>query len=143
MAKAIAERLVAGLTPRPRIRIRAAGLGPINKTEASYAARYAIREMYDEDLLKDHRPKLLTAELVDEADLILVMDHSLLGKPGKTLPSDKTYVLKEFLGLEGDVDDPYPDGRDPETLRRYRETAEELRMLLTAHFDKIMNALAV
>ena len=123
IAKVITTQLLQTKTPRPRIKVRAAGLGPLSAAEASYAARYVIREMYGEDLLKDHRPELLTPELREQADLILVMDKSLLLTPGKTLPRNKAFVLKEFLGLHGDVVDPWPDGKglsEPSTLSTVR-----------------------
>jgi protein-tyrosine-phosphatase len=141
MAKAIVTQLLETKKPRPRIDIRAAGLGPISGTEASYAARYAIREMYGNDLLKDHRPELLSSDLATKADLILAMDKSLLLTPGKTLPPNKAFLLKEFLGLQGDVVDPWPDGKDTATLERYRACAEELRTILTAHIDRILKVL--
>lgn len=143
MAKVIAEQILDSMKPRPRIDIRAAGLGPLSAKEASYGARYAIREMYGRDLLADHKPELLTPNLVSKADLILTMDKSLLLTPGKTLPSSKTFLLKKFLGSQGDVIDPWPDGKDDETLERYRECAEELRTLLTRHMDRIVKALSV
>jgi protein-tyrosine-phosphatase len=141
MAKAITTKLLEQMKPRPRIEIHAAGLGPSTAEETSYAARYVIREMYGEDLLKDHRPTLLTPDLVARADLILAMDRSLLLTPGKNLPKNKAYVLKEFFGLQGDVVDPWPDGKDPVTLQRYRACAEELKALLTEHIDRIVNVL--
>jgi protein-tyrosine-phosphatase len=143
MAKAITTRLLEGVAPKPRIKVRAAGLGPVGSSEASYAARYIIREMYGQDLLKDHRPELLTPDLVKEADLILLMDRSLLLTPGKTLPPTKSFVLKEFFGLKGDVIDPWPDGKDSVTLQRYRLCAEELKNILTAHIDRIVDALKI
>ena len=143
MAMAIANQLLDAMKPRPAIRFRAAGLGPISGTGASYGARHAIREFYGSDLLKDHKPALLTAELVAEADLILAMDRSLLLTPGKTLPPGKTFLLKEFLGSEGDIIDPWPDGKDAATLERYRVCAEELRALLTQHMDRIIETLKI
>jgi protein-tyrosine-phosphatase len=139
MAKAIMTKLLAASTRSPRINVLAAGVGPISAGEASYAARYVIREMYGEDLLKEHRPQQLTPDLVAHADLILVMDKSLLLTPGKTLPPNKAFVPKEFFGLRGDVADPWPDGKDAATLDRYRACAEELRTLLTQHFDRIVD----
>ena len=143
MAKVITTRLLDAITPKPRIRVRAAGLGPVTSSEASYAARYIVREMYGQDLLKDHRPELLTPDLVKEADLILLMDRSLLLTPGKTFPPTKSFVLKEFFGLQGDVVDPWPDGKDSTTLQRYRLCAEELKNVLAAHIDRIVDALKV
>jgi protein-tyrosine-phosphatase len=140
MAKVIAEQLLK-TNDQSRIKICAAGIGPLAGTEASYAARYVIREMFDRDLLSDHRPVLLTKELCKRADLILVMDRFLMTTPGKTLPPDKTYLLKEFLGSTGDVVDPWPDGRDERTINRYRKCAEELRSLLTVGMDRILKGL--
>jgi len=141
MAKAIASKLLQTRKLKHPIDIRAVGLGPINESKASYAARYVIKEMYDEDLLGDHKPEVLTPELARRADLILVMDGSLLTTPGKTLPRGKTFLLKEFFGEQGDVIDPFPDGMDPDTLSKYRNCAKELRRLLTEHLDKLVRAL--
>jgi protein-tyrosine-phosphatase len=99
--------------------------------------------MYGEDLLKGHRPELLTPGLMEQADLILAMDKSLLLTPGKILPHTKAFVLKEFFGLQGDVVDPWPDGKDPATLQRYRACAQELRRLLTENIDRIVEVLKV
>jgi protein-tyrosine-phosphatase len=143
MAKAIMEELLRERKPSPQIEVRAAGLGPLSKDEVSYAARYVIREMYGRDLLKGHRPELLTAELAEEADLILTMDRRLQSNAGKTLPMGKTFLLKEFLGEKGDVRDPFPDGKDPATIERYRACAEELKRLLSGQTDRIVKALEV
>ena len=143
MAKAIMIQLLVNRNPRTNIEVHAAGLGPLSGTEVSYAARYIIREMFGKDLLKDHRPELLTAELATRADLILVMDERLLLTKGKTLPQAKTFLLKDFLGSSGDVVDPWPDGKDASTLQRYRECAEELKALITDHVDCIINVLAI
>jgi protein-tyrosine-phosphatase len=143
MAKAITTKLLENTKGKHPITIRAVGLGPVSKPTASYAARYVIKEMYNEDLLASHKPELLTAELAREADLILAMDKSLLLTPGKTLPKEKTFLLKEFFGLEGDVSDPWPDGKDPNTLSRYRNCAEELRQILTQNLDRLIRVLDV
>jgi protein-tyrosine-phosphatase len=143
MAKAILTKLLAKRKLKHPLRIEAVGLGPLSKPEVSYAARYAIREMYNEDLLSTHKPKLLTPELVRQADLILVMNRELLLTPGKTLPKDKTYVFKEFFGMDGDVEDPWPDGRDAASLARYQERAKELKNILEQNIDRLMKTLDV
>jgi protein-tyrosine-phosphatase len=138
MAKAITSKLLESRRPKHHIEIKAVGLGPIVKSEASYAARYVIKEMYNEDLLKDHKPELITPKLANEADLILVMDDKLVAARGKTLPEGKTFLLKDFLGKSGDVTDPWPDGKDEETLSRYRRCAEDLRQVLTENLDLLV-----
>jgi protein-tyrosine-phosphatase len=119
--------------------VRAAGIGPIWQKEVSFAARQAIRERYGEDLLAHHQPELLTPELIEQADLILVMERANL----KTLPRKKAYLLKKFVGEDGDVKDPSPDGKDDDTLKEYGRVLTELETLLSKHLDKILNALAV
>jgi len=149
MAKAITEKLFEEHKPSHHVVIRAAGLGGTTKTQASHAARLAVKEMYGEDLLANHKPQLLTERLAKEADLILIMDRSLLKRSKTALDGwpnayqDKTYVLKEFFGLKGDVSDPWPDGKNEATLSRYRDCANELRQILTQNFDRLIKALGV
>jgi len=141
MAKVIMTKLLKDKNLKHEIDIYAAGLGPLTGTRASYAARYAIKEMYGEDLLTDHRPVLLTPELIQKADLILAMDNKLLTTPGKTLPRDKTFLIKEFFGDRGDIEDPWPDGKDTATISRYRYCAADLERLFTANLDRLVRVL--
>ncbi len=141
MAKAILEKLLRGRKLKHPLVVKAAALGPLSdSSNISYAARRVIADMYGDDPLSSEVPVLLTREMIDDADLILVMDRSLLSK---TLPSNKSYVLKEFFGLTGAIADPYPDGKDTATLARYRACAEDLRDVLAAHLDDLLTAVAV
>lgn len=85
------------------------------------AADNAIEAMkkYDIDLSL-HRTKPLTEELIDMADVILVMTdaHKMLIE---NMAKDKVYTLLEYANGEGDISDPY--GGD---LEEYEETAEEI-----------------
>lgn len=101
MAKAITEQLLVGKKLKHRVDIYAVGLVP-SGTEASFGARTTIKKMYREDLLKDHKPATFTPELVDKADLILVMDKRVLNATTATLPASKTHLLKEFFLQEDD-----------------------------------------
>lgn len=58
-----------------------------------------------------------------------------------TLPEGKTYLFKEFFGSEGDIEDPWPDGRDQLTLERYRKCAEELMSIMEAGLTRLVRAL--
>lgn len=71
----------------------------------------------------------------------MAMDRSLLTTLGKIFPREKTFLLKEFFGMTGDVDDPWPDGKDDTTLARYRACAEELRQVLAQGLDRLIRAL--
>lgn len=85
------------------------------------AADNAIEVMkkYDIDLSL-HRTKPLTEELIDMADIILVMTdaHKMLIE---NMAKDRVFTLMEYANSEGDISDPY--GGDVE---EYEETAQEI-----------------
>lgn len=144
MAKIILSKVLEKRKLNHPIDIRSVGFGPLSYKKASFAARNVIKNMYNEDLLANHRAEILTLRLVKQADLILVMDKHLQSLVGKNFPNNKTYLLKEFFGLSGDVIDPYldsPDRRDEETLSKYRRSAEELKDILTNNVDRLVEVL--
>jgi protein-tyrosine-phosphatase len=149
MAKAITMKLFKTHKPKHPVIIRAAGMGPISGDKASFAARTVINEMYEQDLLADHKPELLTQKLLDKADLVLAMNQSLLDPDEYKLKGwpkaydGKVYLFKEFFGRKGDVSDPWPDGKDEATVAKYRDCAYELRQILTENFDRLVKALHV
>lgn len=67
-----------------------------------------------------HRAKPLTEELIDMADVILVMTsaHKMLIE---NMAREKVFTLLEYAGDEGDIADPY--GGDEE---EYEEVADEI-----------------
>ncbi len=94
-------------------------------------------EMYGDDLLEDHRTAMLTPTIIKEANLILVMDNLL----SKGLPAEKTFVLKPYFGLEGGIIDPWPDGQDEAAASRYWRCGMELKEILEANIDTIIENL--
>src|SRR6266542_7159259 len=80
--------------------------------------------------LSGHRARLLTRELVDEADLILTMARHHRARVDELGGEGRVFVLGEYAGREGDdaeVSDPF--GGD---LDVYRDTLAELDALLDA-----------
>lgn len=142
MAKAITLKELKNKELDFSLRVEGMGLGPLSSNEVSFAAKHAIKELYNEDLLQDYKPEQVSKELLDEADLILVMDHSLMEHKlfQDILPSGKTYIFKDFFGLRGDITDPYPDGKDQETLSRYIECASEIRSIIKTGLDRLLGA---
>ncbi len=142
MAKVIAQQLMAGRNLK--IEIHAVGLGNVSASGASKAARFVIREMYGEDLLRAHRAEALTNALASRANLILAMEQAQVTTIRKTLPMviGKTRTLKEFFGSSGDVDDPYREQSemDADAIGRYRTCASELREILTKNLDHLISA---
>jgi len=139
MAKAITERIIQGMSLPFKVKIEAMALGHPSKKSASYAARNAIKEIYGEDILVHHSPTMATQEVLNDADLVLVMDRNLL--ISKILPNHKSYLFKEFFGLSGDIDDPWPDGKDQTTLSRYKKCAEEIKSIIEKNADRLIQAL--
>lgn len=77
--------------------------------------------------LSAHRARLLTADLVRDADLILAMGGSHASRARELGGSGKTYLLSAFSGeASSDVADPF--GQD---VSVYRETAEQLDQLMS------------
>lgn len=137
MAKAITLKLLKQNPPDYRLRVEALALHHPSASTASGGARRAIQGIYGEDLLTDHRTAEITPTLMEEADLILVMERAML----KTLPPEKTYVLRPFFGLEGDIADPWPDSADEAAAARYAACAAGLKEMLGANIDKLIATL--
>jgi protein-tyrosine-phosphatase len=139
MAKAITQKLLDEREPDLDVHVEAMAMGPPSKGEASFGAREAIRRTYGEDLLADHVPRQITARIEQEADLILVMSERLLNP--KSAAAEKTDVFKPFFGREGDVEDPWPDGRDEAAVARYTACCSELKEILERDFARLLEAL--
>ena len=139
MAAAITKKLIDEKKLDINVQFEAMALAPVSRKNTSFAACKAIEKLLGDNLLRNHIPKTITEKDIKEAILILVMDKSLLNY--KILPKEKTYLLKTFFGDEGDIADPWPDGRDEKTLSRYYKTAEELQLVISKNIDKLINAI--
>lgn len=85
--------------------------------------------------LSGHRARLLTRELVDQADLILTMARHHRARVDELGGEGRVFVLGEYGGREGDeaeVSDPF--GAD---LDVYRDTCAELEALVTAIAERL------
>jgi len=125
MAKVILEHKLKDLANLGKFTVQSAARYTPTHPGASFLARETIETLYGHDLLAAHKPKSLTPELTEKADLILVMTDEM--KHG--LPPAKTYLVKEYGGEAGDVLDPF--GGD---LDRYLKCADELSGVL----DKVV-----
>lgn len=84
--------------------------------------------------LAGHHPKQLDSQLVDWADLVLVMELRHKQRVTSIFPTaaKKTYMLSEYVGEEADVPDPYKCG-----IEVYRECAAQLQFLLNKLVKKL------
>jgi len=89
MAKVILAQMLKSQGLDEQFHVDSAGYNGADGPAAHPDARQTIIEMYSSDFLADHTPKKLTKEMVDQADLILVMEDYM--KAG--LPAGKVIVL--------------------------------------------------
>ncbi|HBT50453.1 MAG: Ribose 5-phosphate isomerase RpiB [Caldanaerobacter subterraneus] len=100
---------------------------------ASSEAVEVLKKEYRIDI-SDHRAKSLREEDLKGADLVLAMAFSHKRSLVSQYPeyADKIFTIKEFVGLEGDVEDPYGM-----PLEVYKKTAEELSGLIDKLIEKL------
>ncbi len=99
--------------------------GGMNAKDGCLANDNAIKVLLEYDVdITDHRAKNVDARTIAEADVILTMTNAhkdmllyLFGGAAE----EKTFTLLEYIGEEGDVEDPY--GGD---LRIYRICAKRI-----------------
>ena len=132
MAEALLRQAAeaAGL---PDLEVSSAGIGA---WEGAAASEGAYLVMLEQGLdLSDHRARLLTKEMVDEADLILTMARSHLGRVREMGGGGRVHLMGEFAGHRGErseVRDPY--GAE---LEQYRETQRELAEMIPAVLSRL------
>ena len=125
MAEAMLRRAAeaAGL---PGIEVSSAGISAWDGSPASEGAYLVLLERGLD--LSSHRARLLTRELVDNADLILTMARSHLGRVRELGGGGRAHLLGEYAGGRGipiEVKDPYGDELD-----QYRGTFREVSELI-------------
>ncbi len=114
------------------IRIESAGIFAQEGESASENAIDAMKK-YGIDL-SFHRTKTITAQLINQCDLILTMTqaHKQVLEP---MAKGKVFTLLEYSGSEGDIQDPF--GGD---IDEYMETAQEIYDALVDIAEKIADA---
>ncbi|HYT70105.1 MAG TPA: low molecular weight protein arginine phosphatase [Gemmatimonadales bacterium] len=132
LERALRERAAAGME------VTSAGTGAWDGAPVSEGA-YLVGLERGLDL-SGHRARLLTRELVEEADLILTMARHHRARVDELGGEGRVFVLGEYAGREGDdaeVSDPF--GGD---LDVYRDTLAELDALLDAAVARIVKEFA-
>src|SRR5881409_2069496 len=132
LERALGERAAEGIT------VSSAGTGAWDGAPVSEGA-YLVGLERGLDL-SSHRARLLTRELVEEADLILTMARHHRARVDELGGEGRVFVLGEYGGREGDeaeVSDPF--GGD---LEVYRDTVAELEALVDATVERIVKELA-
>lgn len=93
-----------------------------------------VMEEYGIDLSR-HRSRPLDQDLVEEADLILVMTRGHYSQVIERYQSsrDKTFILSEWAGCQGqEISDPFGMGKES-----YKKSAEQIRSMLERVIKKL------
>src|SRR5256884_7527024 len=120
------------------VNVTSAGTGAWDGAPASEGA-YLVGLERGLDL-SGHRARLLTRELVEQADLILTMARHHRARVDELGGETHVFVLGEYAGREGDaaeVSDPF--GGD---LEVYRDTCVELEALIDTAVERIVKEFA-
>ena len=127
LERALQERGIDGVA------VSSAGTGAWDGAPASEGA-YLVGLERGLDL-SGHRARLLTRELVEDADLILTMARHHRARVDELGGEGRVFVLGEYAGRDSDeaeVSDPF--GGD---LDVYRETCVELEALVAATAERL------
>jgi protein-tyrosine-phosphatase len=110
------------------ITVESAGVGAWEGAAASEGAYLVMLERGLD--LSAHRARLLTRDLVNEADIILTMGRMQLGRVRELGAGSRAHLLGEYAGREperAEIADPF--GAE---LDEYRETYRQLAELMPA-----------
>lgn len=137
MAQALFQQLASNQGELSRMEIHSAGLAAFPGDGASEHARQALRE--EGVKVDDHRARMLSPEMVEEADLVLTMTRRHKETILALMPQaeGRVFVLKEYCFSAGetpclDVGDPY--GLSPQA---YRRVIQEFKEILPRLWEKI------
>jgi protein arginine phosphatase len=130
LRRALEETGVQGVS------VESAGIGAWEGAPASEGAYLVLLERGID--LSGHRARLLSRELVKEADVILTMGRVQLGRVRELGGGARAHLLGEYAGApaaQAEIADPYGGELD-----QYRETYRQLVELLPAVVNRLAGA---
>ncbi len=129
MAKVILEQKLKEQGQLDRFEIDSAAFHGMSAVRAVKNAREAIKEIYGQDLLANHWAKYVSADLIEQADLILTMTGAIRDECSQ----GKTWTLNEYAGNFGDIADPYGGN-----LETYLKCAQEISKSIDGVIEKLL-----
>ncbi len=139
MAEVIFNRMAADRGLGKEFAAVSAGIYPVPGDPATAGAVHAVEEMFGLDL-KGHAARLLEAEHLEEAWVVLVMTGRHLQGIQEAFPdlSKQVHLLKEFAGqMEGPMDIADPYGLSDEA---YEACAQEIFEALEEASEKFFES---
>jgi len=99
---------------------------------STYEAISVMKNEYDIDL-SNHRATPIRESNIEDMDLILCMTKNHQNSLNLIYPNlnNRIFLIKEYIGLDGDVDDPYGGNLDV-----YSNCAKELNYYLELLLEK-------
>ena len=132
---AMAEKMLKNKIQDKRdlhIQVFSSGISAYNGDTPTYEALKVMREEYGIDMTA-HKATHVSCSNIEEMDKILCMTNSHKRTLIAMYPqiSDRIYTIKEYVGLEGDVLDPYGG-----TIEVYHHCAKQLDEYTTLIIEK-------
>lgn len=122
MAEAILKDKLKNRKIDEKFVVCSSGIYAYKGDTSTYEALKTMKDEYNIDL-SNHRAVPIRDSKIEEMDLILCMTASHKNSLNYIYPNleNKTFLLKEYVGLEGEVEDPWGG-----TLNTYLKCAKEL-----------------
>jgi len=135
MAEAIFKDIITEKGMEEEFEVYSAGVYAFENDPASHQAIEVMKKEFNINL-KNHRAKVLDGTDVERADLILTMTRHHRDMIIDIYPeaADKVHVLKEFAGLEEELDVIDPFGQDYDV---YKSCAYEIEELLFEVLERL------
>ncbi len=133
MAVALFKHRIAHLPDAEQWRVESAGTWGY---EGMGPASGAVMALKNRGLaIKDHRSRIVTADLIRSFDLILTMESGQKEALKVEFPevANRVFMISEMIGRKYDITDPM---RGP--LLEFMETVNELDYIFSVGFDKIV-----
>lgn len=129
----MAEAIFNSLCTLKKVKAFSSGLSTVKNSKTSSNSAYLIKENFSLDI-SERQAVQLTYEMLSSSDLILTMTMSMKNMVLDQYPQmiDKVFSLNEYVGIKGDIVDPY--GGD---MSIYNKTFEALKNSILLLFNKI------
>lgn len=129
----MAEAIFNKLNTIEGVSASSAGLSIVKDSRTSENSAILVKDNLKFDISERYALQL-TKEMLEEADLVLTMTAYMRDNILSKFPSmnNKIYSLNQYVGVEGDVADPY--GGD---ISIYQKTFDSLKNLIDAVLHKI------
>lgn len=130
---AMAESIFNSKNSMKDVKAVSAGLSAISGSKASLHAAKLVLDNLNEDI-RSRNAVQLTKDLLNEADLILTMTDYMkdILKLNYLEYSDKTFTLNEYVGVKGDIVDPFGG-----SFEIYKKTYNDLENKIDLLLKKI------